>query len=234
MSRLARVKYRNWPEPGREPGVENILVLTGIVRDKLGRKMSKTLGNSPDPLDLIAKYGADAVRIGMLLCASAGNDIFYDESQVEQGRNFCGKIWNSYRLVKGWTVDSSIAQPEACAIAVDWFRSKLNSTVETVEDHYSKFRISDALMSIYKLFWDDYCSWYLELVKPAYGQAIDKATLDATLGMDGVGNDETSGAECGVATGDGRGLRQGAFQRRPLRKRAPYAAVSPRGMKHSA
>ena len=166
---------------GREP-FSNVY-LTGIVRDKLGRKMSKTLGNSPDPLDLIAKYGADAVRIGMLLCASAGNDIFYDESQVEQGRTFCGKIWNSYRLVKGWTVDSSIAQPEACAIAVDWFRSKLNSTVETVEDHYSKFRISDALMSIYKLFWDDYCSWYLELVKPAYGQAIDKATLDATLGF---------------------------------------------------
>ena len=166
---------------GREP-FSNVY-LTGIVRDKLGRKMSKTLGNSPDPLDLIAKYGADAVRIGMLLCASAGNDIFYDESQVEQGRNFCGKIWNSYRLVKGWTVDSSIPQPEACAIAVDWFRSKLNSTVETVEDHYSKFRISDALMSIYKLFWDDYCSWYLELVKPAYGQAIDKATLDATLGF---------------------------------------------------
>ena len=166
---------------GREP-FSNVY-LTGIVRDKLGRKMSKTLCNSPDPLDLIAKYGADAVRIGMLLCASAGNDIFYDESQVEQGRNFCGKIWNSYRLVKGWTVDSSIAQPEACAIAVDWFRSKLSSTVETVEDHYSKFRISDALMSIYKLFWDDYCSWYLELVKPAYGQAIDKATLDATLGF---------------------------------------------------
>ena len=166
---------------GREP-FSNVY-LTGIVRDKLGRKMSKTLGNSPDPLDLIAKYGADAVRIGMLLCASAGNDIFYDESQVEQGRNFCGKIWNSYRLVKGWTVDSSIAQPEACAIAVDWFRSKLSSTVETVEDHYSKFRISDALMSIYKLFWDDYCSWYLELVKPAYGQAIHKATLDATLGF---------------------------------------------------
>ena len=166
---------------GREP-FSNVY-LTGIVRDKLGRKMSKTLGNSPDPLDLIANYGADAVRIGMLLCASAGNDIFYDESQVEQGRNFCGKIWNSYRLVKGWTVDSSIPQLEACAIAVDWFRSKLNSTVETVEDHYSKFRISDALMSIYKLFWDDYCSWYLELVKPAYGQAIDKATLDATLGF---------------------------------------------------
>ena len=164
---------------GREP-FSNVY-LTGIVRDKLGRKMSKTLGNSPDPLDLIAKYGADAVRIGMLLCASAGNDIFYDESQVEQGRNFCGKIWNSYRLVKGWTVDSSITQPEACSIAVEWFRSKLSSTIATVEDHYSKFRISDALMSIYKLFWDDYCSWYLELVKPAYGQAIDEATYRATL-----------------------------------------------------
>ena len=164
---------------GREP-FSNVY-LTGIVRDKLGRKMSKTLGNSPDPLDLIAKYGADAVRIGMLLCASAGNDIFYDESQVEQGRNFCGKIWNSYRLVKGWTVDSSITQPEACSIAVEWFRSKLSSTIATVEYHYSKFRISDALMSIYKLFWDDYCSWYLELVKPAYGQAIDEATYKATL-----------------------------------------------------
>ena len=164
---------------GREP-FSNVY-LTGIVRDKLGRKMSKTLGNSPDPLDLIAKYGADAVRIGMLLCASAGNDIFYDESQVEQGRNFCGKIWNSYRLVKGWTVDGSITQPEACSIAVEWFRSKLSSTIATVEDHYSKFRISDALMSIYKLFWDDYCSWYLELVKPAYGQAIDEATYKATL-----------------------------------------------------
>ena len=164
---------------GREP-FSNVY-LTGIVRDKLGRKMSKTLGNSPDPLDLIAKYGADAVRIGMLLCASAGNDIFYDESQVEQGRNFCGKIWNSYRLVKGWTVDGSITQPEACSIAVEWFRSKLSSTIATVEDHYSKFRISDALMSIYKLFWDDYCSWYLELVKPAYGQAIDEATYRATL-----------------------------------------------------
>ena len=164
---------------GREP-FSNVY-LTGIVRDKLGRKMSKTLGNSPDPLDLIAKYGADAVRIGMLLCASAGNDIFYDESQVEQGRNFCGKIWNSYRLVKGWTVDGSITQPEACSIAVEWFRSKLSSTIATVEYHYSKFRISDALMSIYKLFWDDYCSWYLELVKPAYGQAIDEATYKATL-----------------------------------------------------
>ena len=166
---------------GKEP-FRNVY-LPGIVRDKLGRKMSKTLGNSPDPLDLIAKYGADAVRIGMLLCASAGNDIFYDESQVEQGRNFCGKIWNSYRLVKGWSVDADAKQPEECAIAVEWFKNKLNQTIETVEDHYSKFRISDALMSIYKLFWDDYCSWYLELIKPAYGQPIDKVTYTETLGF---------------------------------------------------
>ena len=166
---------------GKEP-FRNVY-LTGIVRDKLGRKMSKTLGNSPDPLDLIAKYGADAVRIGMLLCASAGNDIFYDESQIEQGRNFCGKIWNSYRLVKGWSVDADAKQPEECAIAVEWFKNKLNQTIETVEDHYSKFRISDALMSIYKLFWDDYCSWYLELIKPAYGQPIDKVTYTETLGF---------------------------------------------------
>ena len=166
---------------GKEP-FRNVY-LTGIVRDKLGRKMSKTLGNSPDPLDLIAKYSADAVRIGMLLCASAGNDIFYDESQVEQGRNFCGKIWNSYRLVKGWSVDADAKQPEECAIAVEWFKNKLNQTIETVEDHYSKFRISDALMSIYKLFWDDYCSWYLELIKPAYGQPIDKVTYTETLGF---------------------------------------------------
>ena len=154
---------------------------TGIVRDKLGRKMSKTLGNSPDPLDLIAKYGADAVRLGMLLCSSAGNDILYDETQVEQGRNFCGKIWNSYRLVSGWNVDEALAQSDANKVAVKWFAAKLAQTIEAVEDHYSKFRINDALMAIYKLFWDDYCSWYLELVKPAYGSPIDKPTLEATL-----------------------------------------------------
>ena len=154
---------------------------TGIVRDKLGRKMSKTLGNSPDPLDLIAKYGADAVRLGMLLCSSAGNDILYDESQVEQGRNFCGKIWNSWRLVNGWSVDGKAEQPEEARIAVKWFDNQLSRTIEAVEDHNSKFRISDALMAIYKLFWDDYCSWYLELVKPAYGGAVDGITYSATL-----------------------------------------------------
>ena len=156
---------------------------TGIVRDKIGRKMSKTLGNSPDPLELIAKYGADAVRLGMLLCSSAGNDILYDESQIEQGRNFCGKIWNSFRLIKGWNVDAAAPQPEHSAVAVNWFGQKLSQTICTVEDHYSKFRISDALMTIYKLFWDDFCSWYLELVKPAYGAAMDKATYDATTGF---------------------------------------------------
>ena len=154
---------------------------TGIVRDKLGRKMSKTLGNSPDPLDLIAKYGADAVRLGMLLCSSAGNDILYDEAMVEQGRNFCGKIWNSYRLVSGWSVDEKAEQKESSRIAVKWFDNLLSKTIETVEDHYSKFRVSDALMTIYKLFWDQYCSWYLELVKPAYGEPIDGRTYEATI-----------------------------------------------------
>ena len=155
--------------------------LTGIVRDKLGRKMSKTLGNSPDPLDLIAKYGADAVRIGMLLCSSAGNDIFYDESQVEQGRNFCAKIWNAWRLINGWSVDTRAEQPNSALVAVKWFDNLLSRTIVEVEDQYSKFRISDALMAIYKLFWDDFCSWYLELVKPAFGGAVDGKTYEATV-----------------------------------------------------
>ena len=156
---------------------------TGIVRDKLGRKMSKTLGNSPDPLVLIEKYGADAVRLGMLLCSSAGSDILYDESQVEQGRNFCNKIWNAFRLVKGWNVDASAAQPESSSAAVKWFDSLLSQTLEIVEDHFAKFRISDALMTIYKLFWDDFCAWYLEAVKPAYGCGMDVQTYNATVGF---------------------------------------------------
>ena len=156
---------------------------TGIVRDKLGRKMSKTLGNSPDPLVLIEKYGADAVRLGMLLCSSAGSDILYDESQVEQGRNFCNKIWNAFRLVKGWNADASAAQPESSAAAVKWFDSLLSQTLEIVEDHFAKFRISDALMTIYKLFWDDFCAWYLEAVKPAYGCGMDVQTYNATVGF---------------------------------------------------
>ena len=168
---------------GREP-FSNVY-FTGIVRDKLGRKMSKTLGNSPDPLELIAKYGADAVRIGMLLCSSAGNDILYDESMIEQGRNFCNKIWNSYRLIKSFDVDESAEQSAAAKVAVRWFDARLSQAIEQIEDHYGKFRISDALMTIYKLFWDDFCSWYLEAIKPAFvdgkPQPIDKATLDATL-----------------------------------------------------
>ena len=164
---------------GREP-FSNVY-FTGIVRDKIGRKMSKTLGNSPNPLDLIATYGADAVRIGMLLCSSAGNDIFYDEAQIKQGAAFCNKIWNSYRLVKGFNVSDAVAQTPVQKAAVEWFAAKLSQTIGIVEDHYSKFRISDALMAIYKLFWDDYCSWYLEAIKPAYGDPVDPETQRSTL-----------------------------------------------------
>ena len=154
---------------------------TGIVRDKLGRKMSKSLGNSPDPLDLIARFGADGVRMGIMLSAPAGNDILFDESLCEQGRNFCNKIWNAYKLVMSWKIDESATQPEASQQAVKWFSNKLASVAAEVDDAFSKFRISDALMSVYKLFWDDFCSWYLELIKPAYGAGIDKATIASTL-----------------------------------------------------
>ena len=154
---------------------------TGIVRDKLGRKMSKSLGNSPDPLDLIDKYGADGVRMGMMLSAPAGNDILFDESLCEQGRNFNNKIWNCFRLVKGWTVDADAAPTEAAATAVRWFDAKLKQTATLVDDHFSKYRISDALMAVYNLFWDEFSAWYLEMIKPAYGCAIDKGTYDVTL-----------------------------------------------------
>ena len=159
--------------------------LTGIVRDKQGRKMSKQLGNSPDPIKLMKEYGADGVRLGMLLCTSAGNDILFDESQVEQGRNFSNKIWNAYRLVKGWTVSGTMAQSDVNRLAVSWFASKLNITLESINDDFAKFRISDAVMTIYKLFWDDFCSWYLEIIKPSFIDgvqgSIDKATFDATI-----------------------------------------------------
>lgn len=155
--------------------------LTGIVRDKLGRKMSKQLGNSPDPIKLMEQYGADGVRMGMLLCTSAGNDIMFDESQVEQGRNFCNKVWNAFRLIKGWSVDRNAAPSEEARVAVKWFENKLDFTVETVDDHFDKFRISDALMATYKLFWDDFCAWYLEVVKPAFGKSIDGITYEATV-----------------------------------------------------
>lgn len=153
---------------------------TGIVRDKLGRKMSKSLGNSPDPIMLIDKYGADGVRMGMMLSAPAGNDILFDETLCEQGRNFNNKIWNAFRLVKGWEVCEG-EQPEANAIAVNWFSAKLRQTNAEVDDLFNKYRISEALMAVYRLFWDEFSSWYLEMIKPAYGQPIDSATLDATL-----------------------------------------------------
>ena len=153
---------------------------TGIVRDKLGRKMSKSLGNSPDPIGLIEKYGADGVRMGMMLSAPAGNDILFDESLCEQGRNFNNKIWNAFRLVKGWQVADG-EQPEACAIAAKWFEAKLKQTNAEVDDLFSKYRLSEALMSVYKLFWDEFSSWYLEMVKPAYGSPIDTKTYEQTL-----------------------------------------------------
>lgn len=161
----------------------NNVYFTGIVRDKIGRKMSKSLGNSPDPLDLIDKFGADGVRMGLMLGAPAGNDIMYDDSLCEQGRNFCNKIWNAFRLVKGWEVDGNISQPESAKLGVEWFSAKLNNTIAEVDDLMGKFRISEALMAIYRLFWDEFSSWYLEVVKPAYGQPVDKATFDSSLGF---------------------------------------------------
>ena len=153
---------------------------TGIVRDKLGRKMSKSLGNSPDPIDLIDKFGADGVRMGMMLSAPAGNDILFDESLCEQGRNFNNKIWNAFRLVKGWET-AEIAQPKSAEIAVKWFDAKLKEMNAEMEKQFKEYRISEALMTVYKLFWDEFSSWYLEMVKPAYGQPIDRKTFDATL-----------------------------------------------------
>jgi len=157
---------------------------TGIVRDKLGRKMSKQLGNSPDPIGLIEQYGADGVRLGILLCTSAGNDILFDESQVEMGRNFSNKIWNAFRLVKGWQ-SADVPQNEESRIAVEWFKAKLGTTIESVNHDFENYRINDAVMSIYKLFWDDFCAWYLELVKPGFENGVqkpmDKVTYEATL-----------------------------------------------------
>ena len=152
---------------------------TGIVRDKLGRKMSKSLGNSPDPIELIEKYGADGVRMGILISSPAGNDLPFDSSQCEQGRNFANKIWNAYRLISSWEVQE-FEQPKSAAIGVEWFQSKLNKELSTINDLYDKFRISEALMTTYKLIWDDFCSWYLEIIKPGYQQPIDPKTLAET------------------------------------------------------
>ncbi len=157
--------------------------LTGIVRDKLGRKMSKSLGNSPDPIKLIEQYGADGVRVGMLLTSPAGNDLPFDESLCEQGRNFSNKVWNAFRLIKGWEVDKNLQQPMYAALAVTWFRARFNQALTEINDHYDKYRLSDALMGVYKLVWDDFCSWFLEMIKPAYQQPIDAQTYKAAVSL---------------------------------------------------
>ena len=176
---VARMIVAGYEFAGKQPF--NNVYFTGIVRDKIGRKMSKSLGNSPDPLDLIDKYGADAVRMGMMLAAPAGNDIMYDDSLCEQGRNFCNKIWNAFRLVKGWEVSDSAEQPESARLGIEWFKAVLNRTLAEVADLMGKFRISEALMAVYRLFWDEFSSWYLEVVKPVYGSPIDATTYEATL-----------------------------------------------------
>ena len=176
---VARMIMAGYEFTGKMP-FKNVY-FTGIVRDKLGRKMSKSLGNSPDPLDLIDRFGADGVRMGMMLSAPAGNDILFDEALCEQGRNFCNKIWNAFRLVQGWTVDDNAAQPETAERAGQWFAARLRATSAEVSDLFSKYRISDALMEVYRLFWDEFSSWYLEMVKPAYGSPIDGKTYQQTL-----------------------------------------------------
>ena len=176
---VARMIMAGYEYEGQMP-FKNVY-FTGIVRDKLGRKMSKSLGNSPDPLELIDRYGADGVRMGMMLAAPAGNDILFDDALCEQGRNFCNKIWNAFRLIKGWQVDDHAEIPEASRLAVHWFESKQNEVAAEVADLFGKYRLSEALMAVYKLFWDEFSSWYLEMIKPAYGQAIDRCTYNATL-----------------------------------------------------
>ena len=161
----------------------SIVYLTGMVRDHQRRKMSKSLGNSPEPLDLIGKYGADGVRVGMLLCSPAGNDLLYDDSLPEQGRNFANKIWNAFRLVRGWKVDENIDQPEASKAAVKWMSEVLKKSTAEIDANFRKFRISEALMNVYKLFWDEFSGWYLESIKPDYEKPIDKITFRATSGM---------------------------------------------------
>jgi valyl-tRNA synthetase len=175
---VARMIIAGYEYTGQKPF--NNVYLTGLVRDKQRRKMSKSLGNSPDPLDLIKKFGADGVRVGLLLSASAGNDIMFDEELCNNGKAFSNKIWNAFRLIKGWEV-ADIAQPEASKIAIDWYEAKLQQTLAEIEDNFEKYRLSDALMSIYKLVWDDFCSWLLEIIKPAYQQPIDKATFNKAI-----------------------------------------------------
>ncbi|WP_303209127.1 valine--tRNA ligase [Bacteroides oleiciplenus] len=177
---VARMIMAGYEYEGKMP-FKNVY-FTGIVRDKQGRKMSKSLGNSPDPLELIEKFGADGVRMGMMLAAPAGNDILFDDALCEQGRNFCNKIWNAFRLVSGWTIDDNQPVPEAARLAASWFESKQNGVAAEVADLFSKYRLSEALMAVYKLFWDEFSSWYLEIIKPAYGQGINSSIHGATIG----------------------------------------------------
>jgi len=178
---VARMIMAGYEFKGEKP-FKNVY-FNGVVRDKIGRKMSKSLGNSPDPLDLIDTYGADGVRMGLMLAAPAGNDIPFDEALCEQGRNFNNKIWNAFRLVKGWQVDTTIEQPEAAKIAIEWFQLQLDKTVAEVNDSFDKYRLSEAMMAVYKLFWDEFSSWYLEMIKPGYQQPVDNSTYLSTLGF---------------------------------------------------
>lgn len=178
---VARMIIAGYEYAGDKPFTN--VYLTGLVRDKQRRKMSKSLGNSPEPLELIEKFGADGVRVGLLLSASAGNDIMFDEELCNQGKGFSNKIWNAFKLIKGWEVSETIAQPESSKAAIEWYEAKLQQTLLEIEDNFEKYRISDALMAIYKLVWDDFCSWFLEMIKPAYQQPIDKTTFDKAIEM---------------------------------------------------
>jgi len=178
---VARMIIAGYEYEGKEP-FRNVY-LTGIVRDKIHRKMSKSLGNSPDPIKLIEKYGADGVRVGMLLCSPAGNDLLFDESLTEQGRNFGNKIWNAFRLVKQWNVDPKINQPDYAKVSILWFENQLNKSLGEIEEQFKGYRVSEALMTVYKLFWDEFSGWYLEMIKPEYQKPIDKITYEATLGF---------------------------------------------------
>ena len=178
---VARMIIAGYEYAGEKPFTN--VYLTGLVRDKQRRKMSKSLGNSPDPLDLIEKFGADGVRVGLLLSASAGNDILFDEELCNQGKGFSNKIWNAFKLIKGWEVSATIPQPESSKVAIEWYEAKLQQTLADIEDNFEKYRISDSLMAIYKLVWDDFCSWFLEMIKPAYQQPIDSVTFAKAIEM---------------------------------------------------
>lgn len=178
---VARMIIAGYEYTGKKPFTN--VYLTGLVRDKQRRKMSKSLGNSPDPLDLIQKFGADGVRVGLLLSASAGNDIMFDEELCNQGKAFTNKIWNAFKLIKGWEVSDTIPQPESSKVAIEWYEAKLQQTLLEIDDNFEKYRISDALMTIYKLVWDDFCSWFLEMIKPGYQQPIDGVTFAKTIEM---------------------------------------------------